>query len=328
MTATNSSNPSIPVRLFSDLHLEFYPNAAVLWKYLETEMNCTFDELKMSEDEVLCLCGDVGYPVDSNNQPSEKYRDLLKLFKNHWKTAVVINGNHEYYTRHSYPGNKLSMQEIDNIARQICLEEGIHFLQKESLVLNVKNHKIRFLGCVLWSKSTYLDFKRTNDSGTFNKHSDALVLHDLNKTWLTRELTSPKGYEDFDATVVLTHHLPLFELVNPRYCGMVSDDGSLEQKEHESFIDYKTGNTAYASDLSDIIKKASLNESNLIAWLFGHSHHQAETRKYGVQFMINALGYPNAAMTSKVRRDVFEVKVKKKSQVKENNLEKIDISTI
>lgn len=85
----------VRVRVLSDLHLEFYKNrAAKLWHVLCNKLPYFTTQDSRSMDEVMCLCGDIGWPLSqSGRSVNPEYRKLLQLFKQRWPRTILVAGN-------------------------------------------------------------------------------------------------------------------------------------------------------------------------------------------------------------------------------------------
>lgn len=189
----------------------------------------------------LALLGDIGHP----NKPL--YSEFLKHCSNNWDKVLLLSGNHEYEQ------SKYSMKEIDHMIHAIANKyPNITYLNNRKLLLD--NHLI--LGTTLWSDST-----KTAPSHKIND------LYYKSLYWLEENI---KQNSDKDI-IVLTHYLPSYQLIIPKYYGY-------------------NAKYQFASDLDYLIEKP------VKAWLCGHSHCQIEKYVNGVYCGINTLGYPYEAL--------------------------------
>ncbi len=244
------------IRLISDLHLEFYPNPFKLWKKLN------FDKVENKADEILILAGDIGYPLNQDQKESQSYVELLSLFKSQWDHIILVPGNHEYYNLKGH-----SFSYVDQVMSSMCNRLGIHFLQKGSCTLQ----GITFFGCTLWSNISLLGFHGMNDQRLFNFDvSEYLAIHQDHSQWLQEQIsqcTSP--------CVAVTHHLPSFEMVHPRFLGK--------------------DNTPYATSLDTFIQK----QTTLRLWCCGHTHERASAMIGNTLVYANPFGYPQETRETK-----------------------------
>jgi predicted phosphodiesterase len=227
------------IHILSDIHLELLPKKTChVTTIVENLPSC----------EVLVLAGDIGNPFDKN------YREFMEYVSQKFKLVIVIAGNHEYYT------SKLTMFEIEEqISRVISEFFNIVFLQQDTFVY--KN--IKFFGCTLWSsippKKLTNDFYKIVDM-TPEKYN---TIHNDHKRWLYSELiNTPSEFKK----VVITHHLPSFDLLSSFDVGL---DGDVVYF-YSSTIDY--------IDLVDV-------------WLCGHYHKPCRVTIKNCDCYINPVGY-------------------------------------
>jgi predicted phosphodiesterase len=262
------------IQLLSDLHLEAHP---------------LFRAEPAPQADVLVLAGDIG----SYQEGSQLTDDLFGLAQFSplpqfagWPTPVLfVPGNHEY-----------DAQDFDDghvRLRRTCEELGIHFLERETMVLG----GVRFIGTTLWSDFDALaDHERACDLGRrlmlrdkafraanfylrktggtrFSEpflaepmRAQALVCQD----WLRTALAKP--FEG--STVVVTHFAPSLRSADPRY-GLVP------------------GTAGFCNALDDMLSQADL-------WLHGHLHAPSDYVVHGVRsggaawqcrVVANPLGY-------------------------------------
>ena len=185
------------------------------------------------------------------------------------KTVIYVAGNHEYYG-HALPvlTNKLRKGREGSLIR---------FLECDTISLA----GIRFLGCTLWTdfgvwgnraasldaaRTTMTDYRRIRVSPRYRKlrPSDTLAFHAGSRTWLRKSLK-----DSAEPTVVVTHHAP-----SPRSLVPGSE------------LDPTSG--AFASRLDDWIE-----DSGILLWIHGHTHHCVDYRIGGTRILSNQRGYPD-----------------------------------
>ena len=182
------------------------------------------------------------------------------------KPIVYVAGNHEFYGK-----NRLDVLARLRIA---AMETGVHFLDNDDVVIN----GVRFLGATLWTdfklfgEDLYMDCmldagSRLNDfrvipEGEWNfSVIDSINLHNESVAWLTKAIRAP-----FDGkTVVVTHHLPSFDSVVPRF-----------KKDLLS--------ACFASKLDHLMGKPVL-------WVHGHTHDNLDYKIRGTRVVCNPRGY-------------------------------------
>lgn len=190
---------------------------------------------------------------------------------------VQIAGNHEFYD-HRYDLALAAMRER-------AVDLGIDFLENDRCVID----GVEFLGCTLWTDfriydrpdrgvrmdvdeamqanrrlmADYFTIEVDDPAGSrLFAPDDSRQLHLRSLEWLDAALASPAT----GPRVVITHHLPSWRSVVPRFARAVS-------------------NAAFASDLDDRVVRSDL-------WIHGHTHSSQRYRIEGAQVVCNARGYP------------------------------------
>ena len=224
----------------SDLHLEFGG----------------FEEFVVPDvdRDVLVLAGDIGVGKGA----LEFIKEQLKL-----SPVVYILGNHEFYHN--------EVLEVEKFWKQLDLED-LYVLENSSIVIQ----NVRFLGCVLWTnfdnhnkevmelaKSVMNDYRTTTLHGIELAPNDTCRFHQSSINWLQSELT----LNQFDKTIVVTHHIPSPSGIHEKYRG---DDL----------------NPAFYSDLDELMKSS---EPNL--WIHGHTHESMNYQIGRTNLICNPRGY-------------------------------------
>lgn len=235
------------LQYISDIHLEY------------TEK---IPKIKKTGD-YLALLGDIGNPYNKN------YQDFLKYSSDNYEKIFLLSGNHEYWNLDD-KNIKTMMQiekQIENITNNFS---NIYYLNNKSHNLD-KNYII--LGTTLWSwiKKNF-DSQMGDDNRIFIKNDKPITNHDLNYLFFENLIWLVENIQNnhHKKIIVLSHHLPSFELIDDVY------KNEKYNKYHQKF----------ASDLNFIIKKP------IYAWLCGHSHSNLNKNINGVYCGINAIGYP------------------------------------
>ena len=210
------------------------------------------------------MAGDIGNP---RTQIYELFlRKISKIFKE--KKIILIAGNHEYYdlkSKNCYDGDWIEDTEI-HIREIISHFPNIIFLQNE--VYCIPNTNLCIYGSTFWTrileeeeeeiKLTMNDYFKIPDF-TIDKcrrlHNKA---HETLKNSL--KVHSNKSF------IVVTHHLPSFKLIDPKYV-------------------LKKINSAYATEIDDRL----IQNSKILKWFAGHTHTPCEYDK----FHVNPIGYPD-----------------------------------
>lgn len=241
---------TIKIQYFSDLHLEFIEPNKIRKIYKNIIPNA----------EICVLAGDIGLPFQ------QSYTDFLIYMNNIFKHIFLITGNHEYY-QIKENSNK-TIEEINNKINEIILSNNlnnIHFLNNSSFDLN----NYRFIGTTLWSK-IFLPKYTVNDK--INIHNFSVENNNklFNENYEFIEEEIKKAEIDNKKLIVITHHVPSFNLINDKY---------------------KTGymslyNQCFASQCDSLIKEP------ILCWIYGHTHMKDSNKINNIDCLVNPIGYP------------------------------------
>lgn len=225
------------IQYISDIHLEFL-SALLKSKRLSPKA------------DILCLAGDIGYP----GKPI--YRQFIKWASDNYKKVFLITGNHEYY-------RAASMDTVhDQIAHLVEDLKNVTFLDN-----SYEDYEgVRFVGTTLWSKIPSEPSLLINDFHEIGEMTPELYneLH----LGACEFLESTDVMDSPLPVVVMTHHLPAFELIDPKYAK------------------YAAHNCFFASDCKRFFKPP------IRAWIYGHTHSCSDRYLDGVHFVCNPVGYP------------------------------------
>jgi predicted MPP superfamily phosphohydrolase len=248
----------VKINYLSDLHLEFYD---------------TFDFHKIfnfdNNGEILCLCGDIGYPEN------KIYGDFLDYCSKKFKYVFLISGNHEYYSNNNLKTIKTTNIMLEDLCNKF---NNVYFLNNK--VKYLEEYKLYFIGSTLWTelpedihknkaKDYYNDFKKIYyewDNLKFSLNED--YLNFLNAESVEFITNSLNIYKD-QKKIVLTHHLPTYKIITEKY----KNSGY---------------NFFFANNLDDLIKN-----NNITAWLCGHSHTPNKINIDKTIISLNPIGYPD-----------------------------------
>ncbi len=261
------------IQYISDIHLEFYKKLSSL------------PQISVTSD-TLVLAGDVGYPTTT------LYWEFLEQQSARFKNILLITGNHEYYhTQNAIKrGKVLDIHTMDElIASELNRRElkNIHFLHSGNNFVIID--KICFIGNTIWShildESIYEVSHRMNDYKNIFIKNDQNALqnitpNDINKLHLKQKddlvntLSNITKSSTIEHIVVITHHLPSFQLIHPKY-RVAGIEGI---------------NCAFASDVLDTMPSELTSKIDL--WISGHTHSPISKKINGVECVINPIGYP------------------------------------
>lgn len=261
------------IQLLSDLHLEVHPHLRIA---------------PAPGAELLVLAGDIGsYQAGSRLPPDEDFGLGRFSPRQGWPTPVLyVPGNHEY--------DGLDFDLTHARLRQTCDRLGIHWLERETLVLD----GTRFVGTTLWSDfealvpqaadltrqmqardkalraaNFYLRKNTTLRAGEPMLAEQLRELGQACQAWLREALSEP-----FEGRiVVITHFAPSLLSADPRY-GLTP------------------GTAGFCNALDELFAKAQW-------WLHGHLHCPQDYIAQGCRVRANPLGYAGKGEQETFRPD-------------------------
>lgn len=265
----------MPIKIFysSDLHLENEEPENVtspFYLYSQPEM------VNVYKNSYLVLAGDI-----CQIYHKEKFRNFFDIITRKFKAIIYVTGNHEYH-RVTY-GDIL-------INNGVYPYSNVYFLQND--FIEFPEDGIRFYGTTLWSdmdpnpenniiaekcgsdfKSIYNHNPLELSKSRFITRNGTAKLFEKQFTNLKFDLTNKSNLK----TIVVTHHTPLMEIIQPWI--------NLNEKKHRPLA------SLYASDL-----KSELEKLNFDYWIFGHAHstyyYELELKNNNKgKFMSNPYGY-------------------------------------
>lgn len=202
------------IQLFSDLHLERYPD---------------FSPHIAADVDVIVLAGDIGSYQSGSRLPDADFG--LGRFSPlrpgaSGATVLFVPGNHEF--------DALDLDATALRLRQVCARLGITWLDREVVIVD----GVRFVGTTLWSdfealarresdaakqaKALEKAFRAANyylSKNTTLKNGEPVLAEGLRamaldcQAWLRQALAAPFA----GATVVVTHFAPSLQSADPRY---------------------------------------------------------------------------------------------------------------
>ena len=251
------------IQYVSDLHLEMCRKETL------------FPTLVNPCAKYLALAGDIGQP---GNPCWDKFFEYVSKG---WERIFYVPGNHEYYNTRPkkewkyhaptslYNRHNEIRQSLNRFPNVILLDSfrASHYLPSENVAI---------VGSTLWSEipaDKEADVERMiNDYNYISIDSDqALRPIDSTKMWRQQRDRINEEIQYWTAKkaniIVLTHHMPSFRLISPRYIA-------------------HPANCAFASKCDYMLTPY------VHAWIYGHTHDARQTIIRGVQCVINAKGYP------------------------------------
>lgn len=223
------------LQLLSDLHVEFHADGG----------RALLGSLDPSGVDLLVVAGDLGLIGDLA-------RSLAILCAKYSAVAYVL-GNHEFY--------RSSPRTVEAEVRRIVAQhENLHWLDES--VIEISGQRV--LGTSLWFAT---DVGHERDREHIN---DFHLIHGLTG-WVFEKNRRARAFLEKEARkgdVVVTHHLPSWRCVHPKYAG-------------------SSINRYFVSDLEPLIV-----DRQPALWLHGHTHEQVRERIGDCQIVCNPLGYP------------------------------------
>jgi Icc-related predicted phosphoesterase len=224
------------IKHIDDLHMECFRDHGIKLAH----------SINNNGARVLTLGGDITTPYNG-------YEPLL-ILADKFEDIVYIFGNHDYW----HSSGELAENGIREFIEKNKLT-NLHFLKNE--IVTIEGH--RFLGTTMWIPWQINCLRLQNYMNDFKNIENA-------KTWIYEEnKVSTKWLEDNiqEEDIVMTHHLPSYDLIDPEY------------QEDEM-------NIFYAERLTALIemKKPKL-------WLHGHSHTSCDIQIGNTRCIRNPMGY-------------------------------------
>lgn len=223
------------IQIASDLHLERARNNVVM---AEKPLNVAGD--------VLVLAGDI-----CNINKMMLAKEFMDKVKEDFERVIYVPGNHEYYGV-EYEENRYSkfVQKDDNV---VYLNNSVYVYKD-----------VRFICSTMWSGVKNETTNYINDYfviGGFNQLVENTE-HRASLRFIEGELVKKWSGK----TIVVTHHLPLWECIDEEYIGSPIND-------------------AFASDQSKLF------DYDIDVWIHGHSHGPKKLVKEDTLVIRNPLGY-------------------------------------
>ncbi len=271
------------IREVSDLHLEFYydlydKNGALA----KQEVAQILPPLPTDKKSVLIVAGDL-----ATARAAGRIVTFMELVVNRFKHVIYVLGNHEHYGYDISKSLDTIREALDSSSRVDMSKITIAGNSVETIVVG----GVTFHCGTMWTDycrdpevmkfvaGRYLNDHRSirNGDGTVFLPEDAQKIHFSS----IKELGARMEGVDNSKTVVVTHHMPSYQAVDPQYTRGV-DETSLAL------------NGAFTSDLDDFIMK-----HKPAFWFFGHTHTAYEGKVGDTLLVCNPLGYPQEKNAAK-----------------------------
>ena len=204
---------------------------------------------------ILVLAGDIG----SLYHPSA-LKFALQELKDLFRIVLYVPGNHEYYMPKDCGSNRLTIKQLTD--RLYALEEisGLHILDRRS----VKIGNVCIAGCTLWSDpSIKVPPYIVRIHGISDTIYKSMHRRDLLYLQKVKNYCKARNHD----LIVVTHYSP----------------------SHSTLKGCKRNNkmsSLYASNLDHLFNDP------IVAWCYGHTHHNTDTVVNGMRLVSNQLGKP------------------------------------
>jgi predicted phosphodiesterase len=230
------------IQIFSDIHMEGYQKPDTLWRFIKPEA------------DVAIVAGDID---------ARHFEATMTEIGSKFEKVFYVLGNHEFYRKDISwrPTPELMPSNVTLLDRTCEEYKGI-----------------LFMGCTLWSDFDNQDWyvmdaaKRgindffcvTNSERRFSPAA-ACAIHTQDRAYLKMMLELSKDKKK----VVVTHFLPSYECIHPKWKGRSTD----------------TLNRYFSSNCDDLL------EYGADLWVFGHTHDERAGILGNTKYVCNPLGY-------------------------------------
>lgn len=200
--------------------------------------------------DVLLLAGDIGDPS------SEEYSSFLFDVSSKFDHVIVIAGNHEFYSK------TRTIQMTDHMLRSAANKcNNVHFLNNE--FFDIPGTDITVYGTTLWTNIDYDEAYMVQSMISDYRCIPGFTIQKNNSLHAEAKHIFRAGIKPGRRYVVLCHHMPKKNLIDPKY--------------GDSVI-----NAAFASDVPEF------DHPSVKAVVYGHTHTPLQRGKY----YCNPVGYP------------------------------------
>ena len=237
------------VKAISDLH----------WK------GRSFDFHDMTGGDLLVLAGDIvtarhlkGDYVDLN--------EFIQEMHTKFEAVVVVPGNHEYY------GSEF--HEANDYLREYYESRGVWYLNNNLIIIDINGVERYIYGGAMWGDFMYDPQKQEDVMAALNDYrlikmggrlfSSQDAIDQTEKFW-----RSLYDFREPRIDVVVSHHAPSYQSVDPRFWG-------------------SSINSGFASNYINKVK-----EVNPKLWVHGHMHNNCDYMIGDTRVVCNPRGYGN-----------------------------------
>lgn len=219
-------------QLVSDVHIEFHRDGGIEWATLLPVMSDT-----------LVIAGDFG--------TSKGWECALEILARRYKHVVIVLGNHDYWYTSISTRNKQM--------KDFCVHHAnVSWLNNSTVTIE----GVRFVGTTLWFVKPHQLMSSASGINDLRyiKQSDEIYVENARAQDFLR---THVVHDD----VVVTHYLPSWQSVAPRFAG-------------------SPWNCLFVCDMEDLITIAQPN-----MWVHGHTHDSCDYTIGQTRVVCNPHGY-------------------------------------
>lgn len=263
---TSAARKLFRIQYVSDIHLEFYDKIP-------------FPLLVKPNARYLALAGDIGQPSHTN------YNAFFQYASSNWDKVFYVPGNHEYYNKKPSSKWKWSkpqtIEERDADIREVVAQySNVHLLTPGSPSVHLDKENVAIVGSTLWSNipnELHGDIRRMMNDYSYIAKEGGVPIEEKDVNSLHKQhyeaLSTAINYWAFQKVpvCVITHHMPSFRLVSPKYTA-------------------NPVNVAFASNCEGLMLP------HVKSWIYGHTHAASSNLLRGVFTTCNSRGYPNESV--------------------------------
>jgi predicted phosphodiesterase len=201
---------------------------------------------------------------------SRKFEEQLSLIASKFDKVIAVMGNHEWYAGKSVewrPKLELLPDNVSVLSRGVCEYKDTVFIGA-TLWTDFKSNDFFVMNT---AKSFINDFRLIRAHGGEDpftpKMASELYMKDKAYIKLMVEEYRGKGKK----VVIVTHFMPSYELVNPKWKTTSTND-----------LNYY-----FSASCDELIEFSEAD-----AWVCGHTHDSFDVMLHGVRCVCNPMGYP------------------------------------
>ncbi|MFA5489435.1 MAG: metallophosphoesterase [Candidimonas sp.] len=243
--------------LISDIHVDVWGGLIKIDDFLNS---------LTKKSDVLIVAGDV-----SNYVSSSVY--FLEKAKQHYKTVIFVEGNHEYYS-------SIPMDDIVSYLKKSSNEIGFYYMDGTNYVIV---EDVAIVGINMWydfhyatgcdaNESKYTWYKSSSDSRRITFKNSPEIMAKSAIDIIENTIKDLNENPSIRSIVVVTHTSPITEAI------LVKEDDDI----------WNSINGAYGCKEAQRLFKYS----KITNWVFGHVHSQHDIIKDGIRYVVNPRGNP------------------------------------